>query len=72
MSSLVAMAASGGDFDAVISATALHWLSPEHLAELYRRLASVVCSGGVFLNADHVASDCHLLQAASLLQATGL
>jgi SAM-dependent methyltransferase len=58
------VAASAGDFDAVVSATALHWLSAEHLTQLYQRLAQVIVSGGVFLNADHVGSECANLQAA--------
>ena len=58
------MEASGGGFDAVVSATALHWLSAEHLAELYRRLAAIMKPGGVFLNADHVANECQAIQAA--------
>ncbi len=42
--------------DAVISATALHWLTESELASLYRQLAGVLRPGGLFLNADHVAS----------------
>jgi len=47
----------GGQFDAAVSATALHWISPEQLAALYRRVAGVLKPGGIFLNADHVASE---------------
>ena len=43
-------------FDAVISATALHWLTGAQLASLYRRLAGLLRPGGLFVNADHVAS----------------
>jgi SAM-dependent methyltransferase len=43
-------------FDAVISATALHWLTEVELAGLYRQLASLLRPGGLFVNADHVAS----------------
>ena len=43
--------------DAVASATALHWLSPDELRELYRQIAQVIRPGGIFLNADHVGSD---------------
>jgi trans-aconitate methyltransferase len=43
-------------FDAVISATALHWLTEVELAGLYRQLASLIRPGGLFVNADHVAS----------------
>jgi cyclopropane fatty-acyl-phospholipid synthase-like methyltransferase len=42
--------------DAVISATALHWLTEVQLASLYRQLSVLLCSGGLFINADHVAS----------------
>jgi SAM-dependent methyltransferase len=41
--------------DAVLSSTALHWIEPEPLARLYRDLASLLESGGVFLNGDHLA-----------------
>ncbi len=41
--------------DAVLSATALHWLSPEPLARLYRDLGRLLRPGGVFLNGDHMA-----------------
>jgi len=58
------MPSAGGGFDAAISATALHWLSSENLALLYRRLAKVLKPGGLFINADHVASDCPAVQEA--------
>lgn len=45
-----------GAFDAVVSATALHWLTETELATLYRRLGEVLRPGGLFLNADHVGS----------------
>ncbi|RMI36527.1 class I SAM-dependent methyltransferase [Streptomyces triticirhizae] len=41
-------------FDAVLTATALHWLTEEPLRALYGRLATLVRPGGVFLNADHM------------------
>lgn len=43
-------------FDAVISATALHWLTEVQLASLYRQLSGLLRPDGLFLNADHVAS----------------
>ncbi len=43
-------------FDAVISATALHWLTEVQLASLYRQLSGLLRPGGLFINADHVAS----------------
>jgi SAM-dependent methyltransferase len=44
-------------FDAVISATALHWLKPDELVDLYKQVALILRPGGIFLNADHVGSD---------------
>ncbi|MFI7276685.1 class I SAM-dependent methyltransferase [Streptomyces sp. NPDC049879] len=41
-------------YDAVVTATALHWLPEEPLRKLYGQLAGVVRPGGVFLNADHM------------------
>jgi trans-aconitate methyltransferase len=41
--------------DAVLSATALHWLEPSPLARLYQDLGSLLRPGGVFLNGDHIA-----------------
>lgn len=41
--------------DAVLSATALHWLEPEPLARLYRDLGRVLRPGGLLLNGDHMA-----------------
>lgn len=48
--------------DAAVSATALHWLPAGELAALYKRLAKVLRPGGIFLNADHVGSDCPSIQ----------
>ncbi len=44
-------------YDAVLAATALHWLQPEPLARLYGRLAGVVRDGGVFMNADQMIDE---------------
>ncbi|MEV3870545.1 class I SAM-dependent methyltransferase [Streptomyces sp. NPDC049906] len=41
-------------YDAVLTATALHWLHTGPLAALYGQLAGVVREGGAFLNADHM------------------
>ena len=46
-----------GRFDLVVSATALHWLSAEHLTQVYRRIVRALKPGGCFLNSDHFASD---------------
>ncbi|MEU2161886.1 class I SAM-dependent methyltransferase [Streptomyces chengbuensis] len=44
-------------YDAVLTATALHWLHAEPLAALYGQLAGLVVDGGVFMNADHMKDD---------------
>ena len=44
-------------FDAVVSTTALHWLSAAELDELYRVLASLLPPGGLFLDGDHLRRD---------------
>ncbi|MCX4769864.1 class I SAM-dependent methyltransferase [Streptomyces sp. NBC_01260] len=41
-------------YDAVLTATALHWLHSEPLAVLYGQLGGLVRDGGVFMNADHM------------------
>jgi cyclopropane fatty-acyl-phospholipid synthase-like methyltransferase len=42
--------------DAIISATALHWLTETESATLYRQLPKILRVGSIFLNADHVAN----------------
>lgn len=44
-----------GPGDAAISTTALHWLSPSELVELFSKLAHVLRPGGVFINGDHLS-----------------
>ncbi|GGS91796.1 class I SAM-dependent methyltransferase [Streptomyces chromofuscus] len=44
-------------YDAVLTATALHWFHAEPLRALYGRVAGLVRHGGVFLNADHMIDD---------------
>ncbi|MGE3288824.1 MAG: trans-aconitate 2-methyltransferase [Pseudonocardia sp.] len=41
-------------FDAIVSTTALHWLTGGQLSELYQRLHSLLRPGGVFLNGDYL------------------
>ncbi|MFD6534133.1 class I SAM-dependent methyltransferase [Streptomyces sp. NPDC060184] len=41
-------------FDAVLTATALHWFHREPLTTLYGQVAGLVRGGGVFMNADHM------------------
>ncbi|MEU9169875.1 class I SAM-dependent methyltransferase [Streptomyces sp. NPDC048420] len=44
-------------YDAVLTATALHWLHSEPLAALYGQIAELVRDGGVFMNADHMTDE---------------
>ncbi|ARQ68595.1 class I SAM-dependent methyltransferase [Streptomyces marincola] len=44
-------------YDAVVTATALHWLREEPLRALYGHLAELVRPGGAFLNADHMPDE---------------
>ncbi|MFF9499101.1 class I SAM-dependent methyltransferase [Streptomyces sp. NPDC014656] len=41
-------------YDAVLTATALHWLHSGPLTALYGQVAGLVREGGVFMNADHM------------------
>lgn len=43
-----------GSFDAVLTATALHWLTPERVAGVYAEAAALLRPGGVLGNADHM------------------
>lgn len=45
---------SWGPVDAAVSTTALHWLRPERLAEVYRDLAGALREGGALVNGDHL------------------
>ncbi len=51
-------------FDAVVSATALHWFSAAKLDDLYKQIAQIMRPSGIFLNADHVGSDSPEIQQA--------
>lgn len=44
-------------FDAVLTATALHWLAPDRLTVLYREIRDMLRPGGLFVNADHMPDD---------------
>ena len=52
----------GEPFDAIVSATALHWFSPAQLSRLYKQFAGILKPGGIFLNADHAGSRCEGIQ----------
>ncbi|MEJ3748712.1 class I SAM-dependent methyltransferase [Actinomycetes bacterium KLBMP 9797] len=45
------------EYDAVLTATALHWIAPDRLATLYAEIKGVLRPGGVFVNADHMPDD---------------
>jgi SAM-dependent methyltransferase len=47
----------GRQVDAIVSATALHWLSAAELRGLYQVLAALLRPGGLFLDADHLRLD---------------
>lgn len=44
-------------FDAVLTATALHWLPTERVAQVYAEAGSVLARPGLFANADHMPDD---------------
>jgi trans-aconitate methyltransferase len=44
-------------YDAVVTATALHWLSADRLSDLYAEIRDVLRPGGIFVNADHMPDD---------------
>lgn len=46
--------------DAVLSTTALHWLSAGELVELYHQLGTLIRPGGIFLNGDNFAFAPHM------------
>lgn len=46
-------------FDAVVSSTALHWLQPAELVEVYRALPDLLRPGGIVLNGDHLSYSGH-------------
>ncbi len=43
-----------GQFDAIMSTTALHWLAPGPLTVLFRSGYDLLAPGGVFINGDHI------------------
>lgn len=47
----------GNRVDAILTSTALHWLSPGQLLSVYQAAADLLPPGGVLLNADHLRFD---------------
>ncbi|HEU4946763.1 MAG TPA: class I SAM-dependent methyltransferase [Kribbella sp.] len=52
-------------FDAVLTATATHWFPAPSLAGVYAGVATLLRSGGVFANADHIPVAEPVLRAAA-------
>jgi SAM-dependent methyltransferase len=46
-----------GGFDAVLTATALHWLAADRLATVYRDIHALLAPAGLFANADHMPDE---------------
>jgi trans-aconitate methyltransferase len=47
----------GRDFDAVLTATAMHWLEADRLATLYAEVREALRPGGIVVNADYMPDD---------------
>jgi trans-aconitate methyltransferase len=60
-----AVALEPASFDAVLSATAIHWFQPEEVVALYGTLAELLREGGVFANADHLPVSSERVAAVS-------
>ena len=48
--------------NAVISATALHWLTKTQLSKFYKQIYKLLKPKGIFLNADHVGNEYKCIQ----------
>ncbi|MGH3611779.1 MAG: class I SAM-dependent methyltransferase [Pseudonocardia sp.] len=59
----------GAEFDAIVSATALHWLDAEHLPHIAKSMADLLRPGGVFLNLDSLLIDTAAPRLAELARA---
>lgn len=62
-----------GRFDAVLTATALHWLQPAQLQRLYVDLAALLRPGGLFANVDTMpTTESALGRAVATLRQEGM
>lgn len=57
--------------DAVVSTTALHWLSEDELAATFRTVAGLLRPGGVFVDGDHFFDGLDTPRLAAIDQAVG-
>ncbi|GAA3294791.1 class I SAM-dependent methyltransferase [Dactylosporangium vinaceum] len=46
-----------GEYDAVLTATALHWLPGERISVLYDEIRGLLRPGGIFVNVDHIPDE---------------
>ncbi|GAA3639616.1 class I SAM-dependent methyltransferase [Kineosporia mesophila] len=46
-----------GSFDAILTATALHWLTPERVTGVYAEARDLLRPGGLFINADYMPDE---------------
>lgn len=44
-------------FNAVVTATAMHWMTAPRLAAIYAEVHDLLAPGGIFINADHMDDD---------------
>lgn len=57
------------EIHAAVSTTALHWLSADRLAELYRAIGARMAPGGALVNGDHMRSgDTRIDELASVVR----
>lgn len=60
-----------GRFDAVVSSTAIHWLTARELGAVYRVLFRRLRRGGLFLNGDWIAYDDSSVRFRSIARKAG-
>jgi SAM-dependent methyltransferase len=51
---LAALGEPAGSFDAVLTATALHWLTADRVTGTYAEAGQLLRDGGILINADHM------------------
>lgn len=61
---------AAGDPSALVSTTALHWLSPGDLAEFYGAAGELLVPGGIVMNGDHMRFDSRWPTLATVAKST--